>query len=71
MAISVTCLFGFPATFVVSNEVSMALSDREEERSYVLNRILPKMLIGGFTTVTIGSVVLAGYLAKIIMASGN
>lgn len=71
MAISVTCLFGFPATFVVSNEVSMALSNQEEERSYILNRILPKMLIGGFTTVTIGSVVLAGYLAKVIMTSGN
>jgi hypothetical protein len=69
MAISTTCLYGFPATFIVSNEVSTAIAGNEEERKYVLSQILPKMLIGGFTTVTIGSVVLAGYLAQIITSS--
>ena len=68
MAISCTCLFGFPATFILSNEVSRAISTNEEERKYVLNGVLSKMLIGGFTTVTIGSVILAGYLAQIVMA---
>jgi hypothetical protein len=66
MAISTTCLFGFPATYIISNEVSAAIASNEEEKKYVLGQILPKMLIGGFTTVTIGSVVLAGYLARII-----
>ncbi|MDR1977965.1 MAG: hypothetical protein LBQ42_04455 [Synergistaceae bacterium] len=66
MAISVTCLFGFPGTFILSNEVSAAVTDNEEERKHVLSQILPKMLVSGFTTVTIGSVVLAGYLARII-----
>jgi hypothetical protein len=66
MAISTTCLFGFPATYIVSNEVSTAISTNDEEKKYIMNYILPKMLIGGFTTVTIGSVVLAGYLAQFI-----
>ena len=66
MAISTTCLYGFPATFILSNEVSTAISNTPEEKQYILDYILPKMLIGGFTTVTIGSVVLAGYLAKVI-----
>ncbi|MDR3265096.1 MAG: hypothetical protein LBT15_03695 [Synergistaceae bacterium] len=66
MAISTTCLFGFPATFILSSEVSTAITSGEEEKKYVLSQILPKMLIGGFTTVTIGSVVLAGYLAQVI-----
>ena len=66
MAISVTCLFGFPGTFILSNEVSAAVAENEEERKYILSQILPKMLVGGFTTVTIGSVILAGYLAQII-----
>ncbi|MDR2179175.1 MAG: hypothetical protein LBP21_02595 [Synergistaceae bacterium] len=66
MAISVTCLFGFPGTFILSNEVSTAVTEDEEERKYVLSQILPKMLVGGFTTVTIGSVILGGYLAQII-----
>jgi hypothetical protein len=70
MAISTTCLYGFPATYIVSNEVSTAIAGSEEEKKYVLSQILPKMLIGGFTTVTIGSVVLAGYLAQVITATG-
>ena len=69
MAISSTCLYGFPATFILSNEVSLALSKTPEEKQYILNYILPKMLIGGFTTVTIGSVILAGYLAKVIASA--
>ncbi len=68
MAISVTCMIGFPGTFIVSNEVAMALGRDPKEKEYVLSRILPKMLIGGFTTVTIGSVILAGYLIKVISA---
>ena len=66
MAVSSTCLYGFPATFIVPNEVSTAISANEEEKKYVMNGILPKMLIGGFATVTIGSVILAGYLARVI-----
>ena len=66
MAISTTCLYGFPATYILSNEVSTAITETDEEKKYVLNQILPKMLIGGFTTVTIGSVILAGYLAQVI-----
>jgi hypothetical protein len=66
MAISTTCLFGFPATYIVSNEVSTAIAANDEEKKYVMNGILSKMLIGGFTTVTIGSVILAGELAKVI-----
>ncbi len=31
-----------------------------------MSHLLPKMLVGGFTTVTIGSVVVAGYLGQII-----
>ena len=36
-----------------------------------MSRLLPKMLVGGFTTVTIGSVILAGYLGQIIEAVGK
>ncbi|MDR1732069.1 MAG: hypothetical protein LBR61_08245 [Synergistaceae bacterium] len=66
MAISVTCLFGFPATFFIAQEVSSALSETDEEQKYMMSQLLPKMMIGGFTTVTIGSTVLAGYLAEVI-----
>jgi len=66
LAIGVTCLFGFPGTFIVSQEVCQAVAETEEEKDFLLSRILPKMLVAGFTTVTIASVVLAGFLIKYI-----
>ena len=64
--IAVTCLFGFPATFIITDEVTTAGCDNPKEKEYCMSHLLPKMLVGGFTTVTIGSVILAGYLGQII-----
>jgi len=66
LAIGVTCMFGFPGTFIVSQEVCQAVAETPEEKEFLLSRILPKMLVAGFTTVTIASVVLAGVLVKYI-----
>ncbi len=63
-ALSVTCLFGFPGTLIVSEEVATQLAESDEEKDFILSNILPKMLIAGFTTVTIASVFLAGFLVK-------
>ena len=65
LAVSVCCLFGFPGTFIVSQEVANAMGETPEEREFVLTGILPKMLVSGFTTVTIASVFLAGFLVKL------
>ncbi|HHZ03308.1 MAG TPA: hypothetical protein GX396_10320 [Tissierellia bacterium] len=66
IAIGSTALFGFPGTFIISNEVANAIGETEEERKVILDAILPKMLIAGFVTVSIASVVLAGFMAKLI-----
>ena len=66
LAIGVCCLFGFPGTFIVSQEVANAVGDTPEEKEFVLTKILPKMLVSGFTTVTIASVFLAGFLVKLL-----
>ena len=58
--------FGFPGTFVVSNEVASAVARNEEEKELILSQILPKMLVAGFVTVSIGSVVLAGIMAPML-----
>ncbi len=63
-ALSATCMFGFPGTLIISEEVAGQLADSEEEREFILSQILPKMLIAGFTTVTIASVFLAAFLVK-------
>ena len=64
VAISVTCLFGFPGTYIVSEEVARMVGETEEEKEFIMGYIMPKMLIAGFTTVTIASVFLAGFLVE-------
>lgn len=66
IAIGVTALFGFPGTFVLSNEVAVANGKTEEERKRILDEILPKMLVAGFATVTVGSVVMAGIMVNML-----
>lgn len=62
--IGVSCLFGFPGTFIIAEEVSNAASENEKEKAYLMSLLLPKMLVAGFTTVTIGSVIITGMLVR-------
>ncbi len=66
IAIGVSALFGFPGTYIISNEVANANGKTAEERKMILDQILPKMLVAGFITVTIASVILAGFMSKLI-----
>lgn len=59
-AVSLTALYGFPADYIITNEVIKSLTEDETERELLTNRMLPPMLVGGFITVTIVSVILAG-----------
>lgn len=62
-AVSLTALYGFPADYIIPKEVVNSLTEDERERDLILSHILPPMLVGGFITVTIVSVVLAGIFA--------
>lgn len=66
IAIGTSALFGFPGTYILSNEVANANGTTEEEREFLLSEILPKMLVAGFVTVTIASVILAGFMSKML-----
>lgn len=66
IAIGASALFGFPGTYILSNEVARSNAANDEEKQLILNEILPKMLVAGFITVTIASVILAGFMAKLI-----
>ncbi len=59
-AVSLTALYGFPADYIITNEVINSLTEDEKERDVLTSHMLPPMLVGGFITVTIVSVVLAG-----------
>lgn len=60
--IGLTALYGFPGTYVVSNEVANAVGRNEEERQQLLDYFLPKMLVAGFSTITISSLLVVGFV---------
>ena len=63
VSIGLTALFGFPGTMVLSQEAARAAGESEDERKAIEGVILPKMIIAGFSTVTITSVVVIGIIA--------
>lgn len=66
-AIGLTGLFGYPGTFIITNEVTSALAETDDEKTYLMDNMMPPMLVGGFVTVSIGSVLLAGIMAPILV----
>lgn len=62
-AMASTALFGFPGTFIVSNEVTNSVAENDEEHELILQSIMPKMVISGMVSVSIVSVVVAGIMA--------
>lgn len=66
IAIALNAFYGFPANYVLTNEASRAVGETEEETAYIIKNILPKMLVGGFVSVTIVSVIVAGIFSKLL-----
>lgn len=65
-ASALTALYGFPADYILTNDAVKAVCETEDELEYVMDDMLPKMLVAGFTTVTIASVVIAGFFVKLL-----
>ncbi|KQL34065.1 hypothetical protein [Psychrobacillus sp. FJAT-21963] len=62
--VALTATFGFPGDYIVCEEVSRSVGRDKEEEEKIFNEILTPMLVGGFTTVTVGSVIIASILIK-------
>jgi hypothetical protein len=65
-AVALTALYGFPPNYILTEEASKALAENEEEKDFLMSEMLPKMLVGGFTTVTIVSVIIAGVFVNLL-----
>jgi hypothetical protein len=65
-ACSLTALFGFPADYILTTEVCRSVANTKEENGLLLENILPKMLVGGFATVSVASVIIASVFLKLI-----
>ncbi len=66
-AIGSTCLFGFPGTYIVTNEVVNAIAADDKEKQLMLDHMMPKMLIAGMVTVSITSVLIATYMTSLLV----
>jgi hypothetical protein len=60
MATALTALYGFPANALITETTCNNLTDDEDERAYLMGQMFAPMIVGGFTTVTITSVIIAG-----------
>jgi hypothetical protein len=65
-AIALTGLYGFPPNYILTDEAAKSLANTKEEKDFLMDQMLPQMLVGGFTTVTIASVIIAGIFIKFI-----
>ncbi len=60
-----TALYGFPVDALLTEMTCSTLAANSEERGYLMANIFPSMIVGGFTSVTITSVLIAGYFATL------
>jgi hypothetical protein len=63
IGIGLTALYGFPGTLLVSQEAAKAVGETEAEVKAIEAQILPRMVVAGFATVTITSVIVTGIIA--------
>lgn len=68
MAIGITManMIGFPATWLVANEIAATVANNEQEKEVIMKTIMPAYVIAGFATVTTLSIVIAGVFEKFL-----
>lgn len=65
-ATALTALYGFPMNAIITESTCNALAETEEEKKYLMGQMFAPMIVGGFVTVTITSVMIAGVFANML-----
>ena len=65
LANGLTALYGFPPNAIITENTCKALGETKEEFDYLMSEMYPSMIVGGFTTVTITSVIIAGLFVNL------
>ena len=66
MGIAMAQLLGFPATYLIANEIATAPTDDEEEKNAILKRIIPAYVVAGLASVTTISIIIAGIFVEFL-----
>ena len=70
LANGLTALYGFPCDAIITESTCNSLTEDPDERGYLMSQMFPFMVVGGFVTVTITSVIFAGYFAQLLGGGG-
>ncbi|WP_219725946.1 hypothetical protein, partial [Tetragenococcus halophilus] len=65
-ATSLTALCGFPSDYILTSEVIQHLTNDKQQRDYLTDHMMPKMLVGGFATVSVASIIIASIFLKLL-----
>ena len=60
-----TALYGFPFNAIITESMCKEMAATEDEREYLMAHMFPSMIVGGFSTVTITSVIIAGLFVNL------
>lgn len=66
VGIAMAQLLGFPATYLIANEIATAVAKTPDEKEYVLSKLMPAYVVAGFVSVTSLSIVIAGIMVKFL-----
>ncbi len=69
-ATALTALYGFPPNAIITENTCKALAQNDEEMDALMGHMFAPMIVGGFTTVTITSVIIAGVFAGYFTYAG-
>ncbi len=65
-ATGLTALYGFPPNAIITENTCDALAETPEEKEFLMSQMFPPMIVGGFVTVTITSVIVAGVFKSLL-----
>lgn len=57
-------MLGFPTTYLISVEVCNAVAEDEEEKAYLMSKIMPRLVVGGMAAMV--SILVAGVMAGLL-----
>src|SRR5699024_10127350 len=59
MSVALTAMYGFPADYLLTNEVARSVARDEDESAARPTAVVPPTLVGCFTSVSAGPIVIA------------
>ena len=57
-------MLGFPSTYLISVEVCNAVAENDEEKDFLMNKVMPRLVVGGMAAMV--SILVAGVMSGML-----